>query len=118
MPSKSPLLALTGIATNIALARSFVEDLSFEAFRADQKTVYAVIRCLEIISEASRRLPPDVIARHPNIPWVQIARAGNIYRHEYKDVHERMVWATVQNSLEPLRIVVDQELARLSGQEP
>jgi uncharacterized protein with HEPN domain len=113
MPSKSPILALSGIATNIELARKFVEGMSFDEFRTDLKTLYAVIRCLEIISEASRRLPPEFQQRHPHIPWVQIARAGNIYRHEYKDVRERMIWQTVQHSLEALLVVVEKELADL-----
>jgi uncharacterized protein with HEPN domain len=41
-----------------------------------------VTRCLEIISEASRRLPESLKARHPEIPWKQIAGAGNVYRHD------------------------------------
>lgn len=113
MPSKSPILALSGIATNIELARKFVEGMTFEEFKIDPKTLYAVIRCLEIISEASRRLPAELLQRHPDIPWVQIARAGNIYRHEYKDVREKIIWHTVQRSLGPLLIVVENELAAL-----
>jgi uncharacterized protein with HEPN domain len=38
---------------------SFTEGFDYEAFVADPRTVYAVTRCLEIISEASRRLPDD-----------------------------------------------------------
>jgi uncharacterized protein with HEPN domain len=77
------------------------------------RSLYAVIRCLEIISEASRRLPPELLHRHPEIPWLQIARAGNIYRHEYKEVRERMIWETVQRSLEPLLSAVEKEFADL-----
>jgi uncharacterized protein with HEPN domain len=42
---------------------------------------YAVIRSLEIISEASRRLSDELKARHPGIPWREMAAAGNFYRH-------------------------------------
>lgn len=45
----------------------------FEAFRADRKTVYAVVRALEIISEASRRLPDELFRRHPEIDWAAVA---------------------------------------------
>ncbi|MDC7784554.1 DUF86 domain-containing protein [Rhodoplanes sp. TEM] len=114
MPSKSPLLALSGIATNISLARQFVAGLSFHDFRQDTKTLYAVIRCLEIVSEASRRLPPELLARHPEIPWVQIARAGNVYRHEYDGVREAMIWKTIHGALDALEVVVREELSRLS----
>lgn len=57
MPSKNPQGALLDILDNIALSQSFVVGLKFEQFKDDKKTVYATVRCLEIISEAVRRLP-------------------------------------------------------------
>jgi len=112
MPSKSATGVLHDMSRQIRLAQCFVEGLSFEGFRADRRTVYAVIRCLEIISEASRRLPDELKARHPEIPWAGMAGAGNVYRHDYEDVADDMVWRTVQNSLPPLLAVVDDELKR------
>jgi uncharacterized protein with HEPN domain len=68
--------------------------MDYENFRADLRTVYAVTRCLEIISEASRRLPQQLKERHPHMPWIDIAGAGNIYRHNYEDVLEAVLWRT------------------------
>lgn len=110
MPFSRSLEPLTDILHNIELARSFVQDMSYEEFCSDRRTVYAVTRCLEIISEASRRLPDVVKKRHPNIPWTDIAGAGNIYRHDYEDVLEQIVWETVGHGLEPLRAAVETEL--------
>jgi uncharacterized protein with HEPN domain len=76
----------------------------------DLRTLYAVTRCLEIISEASRRLPGDLKARHPAIAWKQMAGAGNVYRHDYEDVAAQFVWDTVQRALPSLREAVDVEL--------
>jgi uncharacterized protein with HEPN domain len=112
MPSKGATGVLQDIARQIRLAQSFVEGLSFDGFQADRRTVYAVIRCLEIILEASRRLPDDLKARNPEIPWAGMAGAGNVYRHDYEDVADDMVWRTVQNSLPPLLAIVDEELKR------
>jgi uncharacterized protein with HEPN domain len=75
------------------------------AFVADRKTVYAVVRALEIISEASRRLPAEWKARHAGVDWVSIAAAGNIYRHEYDGVDQKMIWHTITHDLEMLRTV-------------
>jgi uncharacterized protein with HEPN domain len=80
---------------------------------ADPRTVYAVTRCLEIISEASRRLPDDLKARYPSIAWRDMAGAGNIYRHDYEDVAAQHVWDAVQIDLPPLRAAIAQELAAL-----
>jgi uncharacterized protein with HEPN domain len=111
MHSDAALAALRDIAHQIDLATDFSAGLDYEAFVADTRTVYAVTRCLEIISEASRRLPDDLKARHPAIAWRDVAGAGNIYRHEYEDVSARQVWETVQIDLPPLRAMIGQELA-------
>ena len=68
---------------------------------------------LEIISEASRRLPAEMKARYPAVPWKNMAGAGNVYRHDYEDVAAKLVWDTVQLALPPLRDVVVREMAAL-----
>jgi uncharacterized protein with HEPN domain len=84
-----------------------------DTFRTDARTLYAVTRCLEIISEASRRLPEDLKARQPHIPWKNIAGAGNIYRHEYEDVDAKLIWDTIQLALPPLQTVIAEEIERI-----
>jgi uncharacterized protein with HEPN domain len=111
MLSKTALAALRDIAHHIDLAATFAAGFDYDTFRADLRTVYAVTRCLEIISEASRRLPNDFKGRHSSIAWKDMAGAGNIYRHDYEDVAAKHVWDAVQIDLPPLRAVVDQELA-------
>jgi uncharacterized protein with HEPN domain len=75
------------------------------------RTFYAITRCLEIISEASRLLSSEIKARHSDIPWRNVSGAGNIYRHDYEDVAHRLVWATVHEFLPALRTIVEAELA-------
>ncbi len=86
MPSKNPAQRLRDIVDNIDAIYDFTTRLDRDEFAADRKTVYAVIRALEIISEASRRLPAELKDRHPEIDWVAVAAAGNVYRHEYEGV--------------------------------
>lgn len=103
---------LNDILYHIDLADNFVFGLAYDSFSDDLSKTYAVTRCLEIISEASRRLPDELKARHPSIPWRAMAGAGNIYRHEYEDVAARRVWQTLKEHLPPLRIAIELELAR------
>jgi uncharacterized protein with HEPN domain len=100
---------------NITLAQTFVAGMSYEALRDDLRTTYAVTRCLEIISEASRRLPDELKARNPSIAWKQMAGAGNIYRHDYEDVSVSFVWVVLEDHLPSLKIVMEHELAALGG---
>ena len=113
MSSDRARLALFDIRDNVLLAREFIEGLTAEAFEVDRRTFYAVTRCLEIISEASRRLSPALRNRHPDLPWREIMGVGNIYRHDYDNVAEKFVWRTVQHSLAPLLAVVESEIASL-----
>lgn len=111
MHSEAATAVLRDMQHHIQLASQFVEGLGFEAFRDDMRTLYAVTRCLEIISEASRRLPTEMKDRYPSIAWKDMAGAGNVYRHEYEDVAAKLVWDTVQFALPPLRDVVEREIA-------
>ncbi len=97
------------------MAERFAAGMTYEVFRDDDRTVYAVTRCREIISEASRRLPDTLKARHKSIAWHEMAAAGNIYRHEYEDVAPRRVWGTLTNNLPILRAAMEQEMTALDG---
>jgi uncharacterized protein with HEPN domain len=114
MPSDRVERALTTIDHNIMLAGRFVKDMRFEDFADDERTLYAVTRCLEVISEASRRLPDQMKARHPDVPWRLIAGAGNVYRHDYDGILPRILWHTVKVQLAPLELAVRRELAQSS----
>jgi uncharacterized protein with HEPN domain len=92
MPSDRVRLALFNIRDNIGFAREFVAGLSFEAFRDDRRTFYAATRCIEIISEAARRLPAAMRERHSELPWRAIMGVGNVYRHDYDNAAEEFVW--------------------------
>ena len=60
---------------HLVLAQNFVAGMSCEALRDDLRTTYAVTRCLEIISEASRRLPDELKARHPSRELIRTGTA-------------------------------------------
>ncbi len=87
--------------------------MCFEDFLTDTKTIYAVTRALEIISEASRHLPEGTKAGMGGINWRGIAAVGNIYRHAYDSVEERFVWEVIIEHLAPLRGAIVAELRRL-----
>lgn len=101
-PTAKEALAWRAIQDNIVLAQSFVAGMTIEQFCVDQRTFYAVTRCLEIISEAARRLRGPQQAHHPHLAWRQIEDSGNVFRHSYQVVAETLIWATVQARLPEL----------------
>jgi uncharacterized protein with HEPN domain len=115
MPSKpaDPRPRLLHIRDNIIYTQQLLVDVAYDDFRKSRTLFYATTRALEIISEASRRLPAAMKKRHPGIPWTDVAGAGNVYRHDYEDVQEHRVWITASTYLPPLLAVVDEELRAL-----
>src|SRR5437660_8987220 len=105
MPSKSPAQRLTDILENIDAIAEFTIDMTFTAYLHDRKTIYAVTCALEIISEASRRLPDALKHCHPTIDWTGVAVVGNIYRHAYDVVDNELVYNILQHDLAPIRCV-------------
>jgi uncharacterized protein with HEPN domain len=114
MLSEADRDSLADIVFNIDLAISFTQGFDYERFLVDMRTFYAITRCLEIISEASRRLSAETKVRHPDIPWRKVSGSGNIYRHDYEDVAHRLVWGTVHEFLPALRGIAKTELAAKS----
>ena len=104
--------ALLGILENAEAAQEFVDGMGLDAFKADRRSIYAVTRCLEIISEASRRVDAETRVRYPHIPWRQIADAGNVYRHRYKSVSALQIWQTVQGRMADLILMCRTELSQ------
>ena len=73
----------------------FVEDMSYEDFSNDEKTIFAVIRALEIIGEATKKIPLSAKNRYNEIPWKDIVGMRNILTHQYFGVESTVIWKTI-----------------------
>lgn len=90
---------LRDMLENANRAIEFVEGMDFEAFRKDEKTVYAVIRAVEIIGEATRNIPDDIRTKYPEIPWRDAANMRNKLVHRYFGINLEVIWQTLNEDL-------------------
>ena len=90
---------------------TYVEGYDFASFRADQRTVDAVLRNFEILGEASARVPPDMQALGPDIDWRGIKDFRNVIVHFYAGIDLELVWDLIDKRLPQLRA----DLANLAG---
>jgi uncharacterized protein with HEPN domain len=107
MAAKTPLVPLTDIRDAIRRIRRYTKGKSLAGFERNELTRDAVERCIEIISEASRRLPAAMKAKHPEIPWERVAAIGNVFRHEYDEISPPLVWTVIKDHLPALERAVD-----------
>jgi uncharacterized protein with HEPN domain len=95
-------LFIEDILESIRLIKNYVENMGFDDFKNDRKTIDAVVRNFEIIGEASRFIPDDIKEKYENVDWKGIVGLRNRIAHEYFDVSLRIVWHIVMKELPPL----------------
>ena len=105
-------LYLDDILEAIHQIRTYLADQNEEAFTKDRKTQDAVIRNLEIIGEAARKLPEQIQNGESEIDWRKISGLRNILIHKYFGINLPIVWDVVQNKLGPLETVCRRLLER------
>ena len=110
MPSDVPRERLQDIVTNIDRVRAHLTGMKPEA-ELDDKTRDAVERCLERISEATKKLGAMIEERQPQVSWRGIRGLGNVLRHEYDAVDDSTIARIVEQNLGPLRQACVDELA-------
>jgi len=98
--------AIHDILEAIGRVDEITRGKTFEEFESSWQLRWLVQRALEIISQASRAIPSDLTSKRPEIPWSRVAGIGNVLRHEYSGLSDRIIWNVVVDELPRLRQAV------------
>ncbi|MBB6142351.1 uncharacterized protein with HEPN domain [Silvibacterium bohemicum] len=104
MPFSNAQSCLRDILESIALIDEFLAGVDFLLYQNDAKTRSAVERQMQILSEAAVRLGSEAEALYPGPDWKGLRGMGNILRHQYHRVDDKVVWDTVEHDLPQLKI--------------
>ncbi|OPX62193.1 MULTISPECIES: DUF86 domain-containing protein [unclassified Methanoregula] len=91
-------------------AHEFIRSQTRDSFSADRQCQYAVIRCLEVIGEVSKRLSPETIQRFAAIEWSAMARMRDMLIHSYGKVDLDEIWDTVTTDIPRLIAILEPEV--------
>ncbi len=94
---------LQDVIDSMDAAEEFISDMEYDEFAADKKTVYAVIRSMEIIGEAVKNIPEAARKKYPGIPWRPMAGMRDKVIHEYFGISIERVWETVKKDVPELK---------------
>lgn len=103
MIKRSQLVRLRDMLEAIDGVAEMTAGIDLADYRRDFKLRKAVERCVEIVSEASWHIPEYLKSEFPNQPWHEIAAIGNLLRHHYQRVDDRIMWKIAARSLPDLR---------------
>ncbi|MGB0564426.1 MAG: DUF86 domain-containing protein [Spirulinaceae cyanobacterium] len=84
----------------------FVQGMDEVSFAADLKTQRAVIYCIAVMGEATKKLSAELRAQHPQVPWKEIAGMRDKCVHDYRQINPARVWQVTQSSIPELLQVI------------
>ncbi len=108
--SKDDSLYLRHILDAIANIESFLKDVNQDYFKSSKLVQDAVIRNLEIIGEAAKRVPKKYKDQCPAVEWKKVSGMRDVLIHDYLGVDVDIVWAVVQNRLPALKLNIQKIL--------
>jgi uncharacterized protein with HEPN domain len=89
--------------------------MSFEDFKRDKKTIYVVVRGIEVMGEAAKKIPKTLKDKYREIPWKKMAGMRDKLIHEYFGVDVEILWKTIKDDLPSIKPLV-QELLKSMGE--
>ncbi|MDP3920888.1 MAG: DUF86 domain-containing protein [Candidatus Omnitrophota bacterium] len=103
---RDAIVYLEDILQAIERIRQYTEGYDLSKFKNDMRTADAVVRNLEILGEAVKKLPDETRSKQPHIEWVKIGSLRDILIHEYFGVDLDILWDVVTSKLPALEQAV------------
>jgi uncharacterized protein with HEPN domain len=116
--AKNPLVRLYHIRDEIEGVAVTLAGLDFDGYATSYTAKRTVERALQIVSEAVKALPDELLAHHPSADWGRIQSLGNFLRHEYHHIDLDQLWLIATEKLPELRPIIQVMISELETKDP
>ena len=99
----------------VAKIEGYTRGVEREAFMSNAMIQDAVVRNLEIVGEATKKLSSETRQLYPEIPWSQVAGTRDRLIHAYFDLDLNEVWTMVERDIPRLKSTVEKAIAKLDA---
>jgi uncharacterized protein with HEPN domain len=117
MSARDPRVTLRQLRDAARRLQSLCANRTLDSLLSDWQATAALERCIEIVGEAVKRLPAELRAAYPAVPWKEIAGTRDRLIHGYDDVDHRVLWSAVQNDV-PVLLTTTEQMLKDLGDAP
>jgi len=108
-------LFIKDILENMEKAAEFLADMNLATFKTDEKTSYAIMRCIEIIGEATKQISEEMRQKYPDVPWRDMAGMRDKLIHFYFGLNTEKIWLVVNEDIPRIKPYLKKMLSDLES---
>jgi len=112
--TKDPRVYLDDILESIEAVESYTSDVTASEFLENRLVQDAVLRRLQIIGEAAKRVPADIRDANSEVPWREMAATRDVVVHDYSGLDLALTWSVATRDLPPVKVHISRIIAALS----
>jgi uncharacterized protein with HEPN domain len=101
----------------MSAVEKFTAGMSFDEFAEDEKTIYAVVRGIEVVGEATKHIPNSIRSKYPMIPWKDMAGIRDRVIHGYFVVDLEIIWKTATEEFPELKPEIKRIVSHLPSKD-
>lgn len=103
---------LEDILSSIHKIEKYTKGILYQEFAKNDLLIDGVVRNLEIIGEAVKRIPTEIKKQHQNIEWKKIAGLRDILIHEYSGINIKIIWDVIINKIPTLKVAINEMIEK------